>query len=243
MTHPIIIIGTGGNASDLLDVVDALNMVSGNWEVAGFLDDRGAPGTSHFGLPVLGPIEDAQRCGDALFVNAIGSDKTFRLRPTIITRTGLPRDRFVTLAHPTTSVSKRAQLGRGICVNHGVSIGGGAVVGDHVYLGVGCIIGHDACIEDHAVIAPGAVISGFTRVGQNSYIGAGAIIKQTKKVGARAIVGMGAVVCKDVPPNETWVGVPARPQSRTCQEPAQASCPNERDELGPQRADAHGSHR
>jgi sugar O-acyltransferase (sialic acid O-acetyltransferase NeuD family) len=207
----VIIIGTGGNALDVMDVVDALDLAGRNWEVRGFLDDARPAGTSIHGLPVLGRVEDAARFQDACFINAIGSDKSFRLRPTIISRAGLPRERFVTLAHPTASVSKRARVGHGTCVNHGVSIGGGVVVGDHVYLGVGCIVGHDAVIEDHAVVAPGAIISGFTRVGPNSYVGAGAIVKQQKRVGGQAIIGMGAVVCKDVPPGATWVGIPAAP--------------------------------
>jgi sugar O-acyltransferase (sialic acid O-acetyltransferase NeuD family) len=210
--HPVVIIGLGGNALDVLDVVDALRLAGRDWEVRGFLDDARAAGTSHVGLPVLGPVDDAGRYGDTRFINAVGSDKTFRLRPTIVARTGLPPERFATLVHPTASVSRRARLGHGTCVNHGVSVGGGAVVGDHVYMGAGCIIGHDAVIEDYAVVAPGAIVSGFTRIGQNCYVGAGAIIKQTKQVGAGAIVGMGAVVCKDVPPGETWVGNPAGPR-------------------------------
>jgi sugar O-acyltransferase (sialic acid O-acetyltransferase NeuD family) len=218
--HSVVVIGSGGNALDVLDVVDAIRLAGRDWEVRGFLDDARAAGTSHVGLPVLGRVEDAGGYSDASFINAIGSDKTFRLRPAIVTRTGLPRERFATLVHPTASVSKRARLGHGTCVNHGVSIGGGAVVGDHVYMGVGCIIGHDAVIEDYAVIAPGAIISGFTRIGQNSYIGAGVIVKQTKQVGAGAIVGMGAVVCKDVPAGATWVGNPAGPH-----EPARRATP------------------
>jgi sugar O-acyltransferase (sialic acid O-acetyltransferase NeuD family) len=207
----LVIIGTGGNALDVLDVVDAVNRGGPAWEVSGFLDDAAPAGTTVYGLPVLGRIEDSNRCGAAEFINVIGSDKSFGIRPTIIDRLALPVERFATLVHPMASVSTRARLGGGVCVNHGVSIGGRAVIGNHVYFGAGCIIGHDAIIEDHAVIAPGAVVSGLTRIGGGSYVGAGAIIKQTKQVGARAVVGMGAVVCTDVPAGATWVGLPAAP--------------------------------
>lgn len=211
MTNSLVIIGSGGNACDVLDVVDALNAGGGSWEVRGFLDDARPAGASILGLPVLGRIEDANRFRGSAFVNAVGSDKTFLVRPTIVERCGLNSEHFATLVHPKASVSSRARVGRGVCVNHGVSVGGGAVVGDQVYLGVGCIIGHDAVIEDYCVVAPGAIVSGFVRVGQNSYVGAGAIIKQKCRIGERALVGMGAVVCKDVPPGATWVGVPAGP--------------------------------
>ena len=48
-------------------------------------------------------------------------------------------------------------------------------------------------------------------VGRNAYIGAGAIILPGVRIGEGAIVGAGAVVTKDVPPGETWAGVPAHP--------------------------------
>jgi sugar O-acyltransferase (sialic acid O-acetyltransferase NeuD family) len=215
MRSSLVIIGSGGNASDMLDVVDALREAGRDWEVLGFLDDAREPGSSHLGLPVLGRVDDAARVaarGDAVvFINAVGSDATFRLRPAVVRRTGLPRERFATLAHPAASVSKRARVGGGTCVNYGVSVGGGVTIGDHVYLGVGCVIGHDAVVEDHAVIAPGAVVSGFCRIGENCYVGAGSVIKQKKHVGAGTVVGMGAVVTKDVPAGATWVGVPAAP--------------------------------
>jgi sugar O-acyltransferase (sialic acid O-acetyltransferase NeuD family) len=207
----LVIIGSGGNACDVLDVVDVIRRADREMEVRGFLDDARVAGTTYLSLPVLGCVDDASRYADSVFINVVGSDKSFRLRPTIVGRAGLPRERYATLVHPAASVSRRAKVGCGTCVNHGVSVGGGAVIGDHVYMGAGCIIGHDAVIEDHVVIAPGAIISGFTHIGHNAYIGAGAIIKQAKQVGTRAIVGMGAVVCKDVPPEVTWVGFPAGP--------------------------------
>jgi sugar O-acyltransferase (sialic acid O-acetyltransferase NeuD family) len=217
VNKPLVILGSGGNALDILDVVDALNRTAPVWQVRGFLDDGRETGSEYMGFPVVGKISDALKFGDCSFLNAVGSDKTFRLRPAIIERTALTRQQYGTLVHPTASVSTRAKVGNGVCVNHGASVGGRAVIGDHVYLGVGCVIGHDAVVEDHAVIAPGAIVSGFCRIGQNSYVGAGAIVKQTKLVGAQAVVGMGAVVCRDVPPGATWVGNPARPLERTGQ--------------------------
>src|SRR4051812_33313301 len=55
MSRPLLILGTGGSAHDVLDVVEAINAVAPTWGVAGFLDDNRPPGTRHLGLEVFGP--------------------------------------------------------------------------------------------------------------------------------------------------------------------------------------------
>ncbi len=210
MTQPLIIIGTGGNACDILDVIEAANAIKPSWNVIGCLDDGRDIGAEFLGFPILGKLVDAAKF-DALFINAVGSDRSCCRKPEIIQSTGLDRTRFATLVHPQSSVSSRAQIGFGVCINFGVSIAGRVFIGDHVSLGAGCIIGHDAELTDYSVIAPGAVISGSVHVGTASYIGAGASIRQQIRIGAASIVGMGAVVVKDVSDGGIVVGNPAKP--------------------------------
>jgi len=210
MAMPIIILGTGGNAYDLLDTIEAINAVRSQWEIAGFLDDAHPPGAGFEGFRILGPLSEAPRFNDCSFINAIGSYANHRRRPEILTRTGLALERFATLVHPQAGVSRRAKLGRGVYVNYGSSIAGAVAIGDHVAISPGCIVGHDSVLEDYAIIAPGAVISGFVSVGRASYVGARAVIRQQLRVGTEALVGMGAVVTRDVPAGATVVGNPAR---------------------------------
>ncbi len=210
MRRPLVILGTGGSAYDVLDIVYSINAESPTWEVAGFLDDARPPGSRHLDLPILGTLKDATRFPDFSFINVIGSETSYRRRAEIVHSTGLAADRFATLVHPKASVSPWARLGRGVYVSFGTSIGGGVVTGDHVSFSPACVIGHDSVLGDCALIAPGAVISGFVRVGRSCYIGAGAMIRQRLQIEDGALVGMGAVVLRDVAPGATVVGNPAR---------------------------------
>jgi sugar O-acyltransferase (sialic acid O-acetyltransferase NeuD family) len=211
MTQQLIILGTSGNAYDVLDIVEAVNRVNPTWSVAGFLDDGRPVGSGHLGFPVLGRLSDAVHFGDCQFVNAIGSDRSFRRRAEFVASTGVPVERFATLIHPAASVSCRARLGRGVCVNFGSSIAGGVAIGDHASIGPGAIIGHDTTIGPFTVVAPGAIVSGFVRVGSACYIGARAVVRQQLEIADEALIGMGAVVVRSVQSGLVVVGNPARP--------------------------------
>lgn len=212
MAQPLIILGTGGSAYDVLDIVEAINRVAPDtWHVAGFLDDARAAGSRHVDRPVLGRLSDAPDfAANYRFINVIGSDTSYRRRPQIIAGTRLPDDRFATLIHPLASVSSRATLGRGVYAGPFVSVGGAVTIGNHVSLSPGVVVGHDTTIDHFATLAPGAVISGLCQIGRSAYVGARAAIRQRTRVGEEALIGLGAVVLHDVETGTTVVGNPAR---------------------------------
>ena len=213
----LVILGSGGNALDLLDIVEALNAQGARWRVIGVLDDARPQGAIEHGLAVLGRLSDGARLArsggalsDAFFVNAIGSERNHARRAEILAGTGLPPGRFATLVHPAAGVSSRAAIGAGCCIGFGASIGGGARIGDQVWIGPGCVVGHDSMLDHGAVMAPRSTVSGFVHLGACCYIGAGAVVRQKVSVGIGALVGLGAVVLRDVPPGTVVVGNPAR---------------------------------
>jgi sugar O-acyltransferase (sialic acid O-acetyltransferase NeuD family) len=210
MSQPLVILGTGGGASELLDVIDAINAIRPTWQPTGYLDDTRPRGSRHFGIEVLGPLCEAGRFVDCAFANAIGSDKSYRRLPEIVATTGLAAGRFPTLVHPGASVSRRARLGSGVRVNFGTWIGGETTVGNHVTICPGAFLGHDVVIEDFTILSPGATINSSVHVGRACYLGAGSVILQKVRIGAGALVGIGAVVLNDVEPEAVVFGNPAR---------------------------------
>jgi UDP-3-O-[3-hydroxymyristoyl] glucosamine N-acyltransferase len=72
-------------------------------------------------------------------------------------------------------------------------------------------IAHNVVVGEGAFVIAHAMVGGSTCLGARSWISPSAVLRDGIQIGAGSIVGLGAVVTKDVPPNETWTGAPARP--------------------------------
>ena len=88
-------------------------------------------------------------------------------------------------------------------------------VGRHFHANMYSYVAHDCVIGDFVTLSPGAKCNGNVRVEDHAFIGSGAILRNGSAeaplvIGRGAVVGMGAVVTRDVPPETTVVGNPAR---------------------------------
>lgn len=73
-----------------------------------------------------------------------------------------------------------------------------------------CYIAHNAFLGENVWLSPMVNIAGSVRLLNNVTVFSGAIIRDQVIIGESARIGMGAVVTKSIPPEETWVGNPAR---------------------------------
>jgi serine O-acetyltransferase len=102
----------------------------------------------------------------------------------------------------------------------GIEIHPGAKIGKKFFIdhGTGVVIGETAEIGDNVTLYQGVTLGGTGKergkrhpsVGNNVLIGVGAKVLGAITIGDNARIGGGAVVLKDVPPNTTAVGVPAK---------------------------------
>ena len=214
MNRGLVILGTGGNCTDILEIVMALP--GQPYTCAGFLDDDARThGRAIGGVRVLGALDSARACGDCLFVNVIGSPTSFLRKREILARTGIPDDRFATIVHPSAVVSPSASLGAGTVVFPNVTIGSGARVGRHGMILANCVISHDCVLGDWSVLASTVSLAGGVTIGESCYLGMASTVRGGVHVGAGSLVGMGSVVIRDVDPGSVVAGNPARTLRRS----------------------------
>lgn len=212
-TLPLVLLGAGGTAREVVDLVAALSRHEPpRYRIVAGLDDRGDAARGGLGsIPVEGPLRMARDYpADTWFVDTLGSSRNYRGRPGVIGALGIPDSRFATLLHPSAVVSASARIGAGSLIFAHATIGAGATLGAHVSVLPHCSISHDAEVGDWSLLATGAIVSGAARVGQCCYLGAGAVLIERSRVGDAALVGMGSVVLTEVAAGTVVAGNPAR---------------------------------
>jgi sugar O-acyltransferase (sialic acid O-acetyltransferase NeuD family) len=206
----VVIVGAGGHAREVLEILLARRAAGAPLEPVGFLDEASAdPPATLNGLPVLGGFEwfaTAERDG----LSAICAVRTPSVCERLAERVralGVP---IASAIAPEAWIATTASLGEGVMVFPGVVVNANAVIGDHVTLNVSSSVSHDARIGAFGSIGPGARIAGNATLGSRCFVGMGASVIHGVRVGDGSVIGAGAVVLEDVPAGMTAVGTPAR---------------------------------
>ena len=112
------------------------------------------------------------------------------------------------------AISQWSKMWTGIEIHPGAQIGRRLVI-DH---GMGIVIGETAEIGDDCLIYHGVTLGGTGKdvgkrhptIGNNVLIGTGAKVLGPLKIGDNSRVAANSVVLRDIPPDSTAVGVPAK---------------------------------
>ena len=204
----VLIIGAGGHAQVVADIL--LRMVDNGHRImpVGFLDDNPAlTGLNFLGLPVLGKVSDLPNMTCDSLIVAIGEN---RIRKHMLQQLDSNGGRFAVALHPRSILAPDVEVGDGSMVCAGAIVNTGTVIETNVILNTGCTVDHHNLIGDHVHIAPGVHLGGEVQVGEGTLIGIGATVMPRRRIGCWSVVGAGALVDKDVPDGVVVVGMPAR---------------------------------
>ena len=207
----IIIFGTGGNSIDILDTINEINLIEKKYQFLGFLDDDHSKHNNIIcDYKVLGSINQSKLFSDVFFINGIGNSKNFVTKHKIIEKSLVNPDRFETIIHPSSSVSRFSKIGIGSVIFQNVTVCSNVEIGSHVAILPNSVISHDVKIKNYSTIAGGVCISGNSVIGESTYIGTNSSIRENLSIGNKCLIGMSSNVLNDIDNNKVYFGNPAK---------------------------------
>ena len=149
----VVIVGTGGHAREIHELIEDINTAAPTWEIMGWLDSNAAAhGTTVHDLPVLGDVEWLQANPDVYVTVAIGAPP---VRRRVVERVrAVGHTKFATLIHPTALIGRRVEIGEGTVICAGVITSTDYRLGQHVLINRMATVAHDDHLHDFVTIAP-----------------------------------------------------------------------------------------
>lgn len=202
----IIIIGAGGHASVIIEIIESMIETGHKIKIQGLLDDKEEI-TEFRGYKILDKVKNINLYSheNTEYVIAIGNNE---IRKNIAIK--YENLKYFTAIHPTAIISKSSIIKDGSVVMPRVVINANSKIGSHVIINTGAIIEHDNYIGNFSHISPGATLCGGVEIGEETHIGANSTIIQYKKVGSKSKIGAGATVINDIESNVVATGCPAK---------------------------------
>ena len=212
MSKKIVLVGASNFGDEIVQLFRDINKSKGfvQFDIIGFLDDnKELLGKIRNGVPVLGPKEwiTQNDISQLFFVCVIGNPK---VKAKVVQYLKSFDANFTSGVHPSVIMSETTNVGEGTVITAGNILTTNITVGNHVILNLACTVGHYTVIGDYCTINPGINISGDVTLGEGVLLGTNATILEKMKIGNYSVIGAGAVVNREIPPNVTAVGIPAK---------------------------------
>ena len=194
MNKPFYIIGAGGHAKVIIEIIEEMG------EKVLAVNDNDPKREILLGYPVSNQLPTP----DSVAVIGIGNN---RIRKKIALEINVP---FKKAIHPKANLSSRCVIGDGTVVMAGATINSETVIGKHCIINTNASVDHDCVLADFVHVSPGSSIAGGVTIGEGSHIGIGSSIIPGIKIGQWVTIGAGAAIVEDVPDHAVVVGVPGK---------------------------------
>lgn len=207
----LYIIGTGGAAKEIIQLIEQINAVNPTYEIKGFIDlARSSESITFFGR-TYDFYEEASFIETRKNAAVVVAHGLAAFRAKIFAK--FSDFEFPNLIHPLVDIHDSVTMGKGNIIKMGCLLTTDITIGDNNYINRGTQIGHDVNMGNSNVFNPGCIISGGVELGIQNNIGANATILQYIKIGNDNTLGAGAVLTTNATDHELLIGLPAKNKS------------------------------
>lgn len=209
MKDKIIVIGSGGHARIIIDIIEEV----GKYEIDGIVTNDIFPNNMFDGYEILGNdeiLDDLYKKGYYELAMGIGGFRDNKLRSAIFNKCKKIGFEFVTLIHPAAVISRTAKLGEGCVLFAGVIINPNTIINDNVVLATSATVDHDTVIKSHVLVSAGVTVGANDVIEEGVLLALGSKVISGVRIGKNILVGAGAVVVKDLEEPGIYLGIPAQ---------------------------------
>lgn len=204
MSKPLLVLGAGGHAAVLIDILRQLNH-----NIVGLVArDIPADKPVFAGIPYYESDDDVLDFdkSEVLLVNAVGALPGQPRRALLQERFKQAGFHFMTVISPYSIVSEFSSLAEGVHVMAGAIINANSFIGEGSIVNTGAIIEHDCIIGALNHVAPAASLCGGVISGDNVHIGSGATVIHSIIIGKNVMISAGSTVLVNLPDNSKHYG-------------------------------------
>lgn len=206
----IIVIGSGGHAKVVIDILHEMNSA----EIHGIISPSLPSGTNFFGYKILGDDEILKKlsCSEYLIAMGIGGFRDNNLRTNLYLKIKNEGFSFINPIHPKAIISRSSIIGESVTIFPGAIINTEVNIGNNSIIATGASIDHETTIGDNVLISAGVTIGAYVNIKDNALLALGSKVVSGIIVGEKSLVAAGAVVVNNVDDNEIVLGIPAKKQ-------------------------------
>lgn len=196
----IVILGNGGHAKSLVDIIEREK----RYEIAGYVVNENDSDMSDAKYPRVGGDAQLAQIFQSGIKNAavgVGYMGNSSLREKLWKQLKQIGFFLPVICDPSATLAGDVRIGEGSFIGKGSIVNTNASVGKMCIINTGAIIEHDCQIEDFSHISVGSVLCGNVQVGAASFVGANATVIQGISIGRNCMIGAGTAIRKNLKDN------------------------------------------
>ncbi len=192
----IIILGSGGHAASLIDLIETTK----KFDILGIVCDKKKIGKFFLGYKVLGSDNYLKKIKSKKPYLALGFSlyndlKLYKKKYLEFKKLGFSYHNIIS---PFAYVSKRAKLGEGTNIFHGAIVNSECIIGNGVTINSNTLIEHNVEIDSFCHISTGCILNGGIKIKSKTFIGSSTVIKENIKIKKKKFIKMGSRITKNV---------------------------------------------
>ncbi|MDP2559849.1 acetyltransferase [Psychrobium sp. 1_MG-2023] len=199
MSKPLVIIGAGGHAKVLMDILSR----QGRKVIAYAAPEQATYNTMFTQLSWLRRDKEILKYStdEIQLVNAIGSMPYQLLRSKLFDMFKQHGYEFASIVCESALISPSVKLGEGVQILSRAVINADTTIAANCIINTGTIIEHDCQIGRHNHCAPSATLCGGVTTADFVHVGTGANIIEQLSIGEGSIIGAGTTITQHVEKN------------------------------------------